>query len=70
MSEPVTVERLERALATCAYCITRHGADYMVPIFQRLERELAAAREAQDAVGRAKRLLETYHSPRLALAAG
>jgi hypothetical protein len=69
LSEPVTIERLERALAIVAYCITKHG-DYLVPIFERLERELAAMREAQDTVRRAKRLLETYHSPCLALAAG
>jgi hypothetical protein len=31
-----------------------------VPIFEKLERALAAMRADQDAVGRAKKLLETY----------
>jgi hypothetical protein len=59
MSEPVTIERLERALALCAYLVTRDGP-VMVPLFERLERELAAMRQTQDTVSRAARLLETW----------
>lgn len=68
-SEPITVERLERALAVAAYVVVLDGP-VMVPIFERLERELAAMRRQEDTVARAKRLLETYssRSPRLAIA--
>jgi hypothetical protein len=52
--EPITVERLERAVALCAYLVVRDGP-VMVPMFERLERELAAMRQTQDAVERAKR---------------
>ena len=68
--EPVTIERLERALALCAYLVTRDGP-VVVPLFERLERELAAMRKTQDTVDRAKRLLESYSwpaSPPLSLA--
>jgi hypothetical protein len=61
MSEPVTIERLERGLAILAYCIERDGP-VVVPLFERLERELAALRQTQDTVGRAKRLLENLRS--------
>jgi hypothetical protein len=62
MSEPVTIERLERGLALLAYCIELDGP-VMVPMFERLERELAAMRQTQDTVGRARRLLESLRSP-------
>jgi hypothetical protein len=69
MSEAVTVERLERALAVCAYLVERDGP-VVVPLFERLERELAVMRQTQDTVARAKRLLETYsgRQPCLSLA--
>lgn len=69
MSEPVTVERLERAVALCAYLVELDGLK-RVPLFERLERELAAMRQTVDAVERAKRLLETYNGryPRQSLA--
>ncbi len=57
--EPVTVERLERGLAVAAYLLVRHGP-VLAPIFERLERELATMKADQDAVGRAKKLLESY----------
>jgi hypothetical protein len=59
LDEPITIERLERALAVAAYIVTLDGPK-AVPIFERLERELAAMRADQDAVGRAKKLLESY----------
>jgi hypothetical protein len=58
----VTIERLERALALCAYLVERDGP-VVVPLFERLERELAAMRQTQDTVSRAKRLLENLGSP-------
>ena len=58
MSE-ITIERLERALATCARVMALHGPS-VAPIFERLERELEAMRQTQDTMGRAKRLLESY----------
>ncbi|WP_271575136.1 hypothetical protein [Bradyrhizobium sp. CCBAU 11361] len=61
MSEPVTIERLERALALCAHLIERDGP-VVVPLFERLERELAMMRRTEDTVERAKRLLESYSS--------
>jgi len=57
MSEPVTIERVERGLALCAYLVMRDGP-VCAPLFERLERELAAMRQTQDTVSRAKRLLE------------
>ena len=59
MSEEITVERLERGLAYCAYLVTIYGAK-VVPLFERLERELAVLKQEQDAVERAKVLLESY----------
>jgi hypothetical protein len=50
----ITVDRLERALAICAFLVARDGP-VMVPMFERLERELAAMRQTQDTVERAKR---------------
>lgn len=57
--EPVTIERLERAVTLCAYLVVLDGP-VAVPIFERLERELAAMRQTHDTVGRAKRLLKSY----------
>lgn len=57
--EPVTIERLERALAFCAQLVVRDGP-ILVPLFESLERDLAAMRAEQDAIVRAKRLLDSY----------
>jgi hypothetical protein len=62
MSDVITVERLERALALCAYLVELDGP-IVVPLFLRIERELAALRSQQDATERAKRLLETLGMP-------
>jgi hypothetical protein len=62
MSEPVTIERLERAVALVAYLVALDGPK-RVPLFERLERELGAMRQTEDAVERAKRLLENLRSP-------
>jgi hypothetical protein len=57
--QPVTIERLERALAVVAYMMERDGP-VLVPIFEKLERELAKMKSDQDAIGRARQLLESY----------
>jgi len=57
--QPLTIERLERALVVAAQLMERHGP-LMVPIFEKLERELAKVKSDQDAIGRAKKLLESY----------
>lgn len=59
--QPVTLERLERALAMAAYMLVVDGP-VAAPIFERLEREIAVFRSNDDAVGRAKRLLESYRT--------
>ena len=57
MSEPITEERLERALEYAAFVVVRHGPVY-TPIFNRLERELIEFRKQRDTVEeRARRLL-------------
>ncbi|MGY0573725.1 hypothetical protein ACTGJ9_023760 [Bradyrhizobium sp. RDM12] len=64
--DEVTVERLERALAVVAYLVARDGPK-RIPLFERLERELAAMRQTEDAMGRARRLLESYSDRHLLL---
>jgi hypothetical protein len=54
-----TIERLERALALAAYIVVLDGP-IAAPLFSRLERELIAARATDDAVARARALLEHY----------
>lgn len=58
--EPVTIDRVERGLAVLAYLMTLDGPEAVAPLYEALERELAAMRQSQDTVGRAKRLLESY----------
>lgn len=55
----VTRERLERALALAAYIVVLDGP-IAAPIFDRLERELAAMQTNEDTVTRAKAMLEGY----------
>ena len=55
-SAPVTIERLERGLAPCAYLVVRDGA-VVIPLFESLERDLAAMRSNEATVARAKALL-------------
>lgn len=54
--QPLTIERLERGLAIAAYVVMLDGP-IAAPLFERLERELAAMRSTNDAVGRARRFL-------------
>jgi|GEM_PF-4593265 len=58
-SEIITVEDLEWALTFCAHLIEVHG-QWIMPIFEKLERELEAAKEKRSAADRAKALLESY----------
>jgi hypothetical protein len=58
MSEPVTIERLERALALCAYLMELYGPD--VPLFERLERVLVSLRARENTAARAKSLLASF----------
>ena len=56
MREAVTIERLERALALCAHLVVLDGP-VVIPLFERLERDLAAMRSNEATVARAKALL-------------
>lgn len=63
-NEPVTLERLLRAQAAVAYLMARDGPVY-APYFERLEREIAAMRTADDVMARARRCLEAITPPPL-----
>ena len=58
-NEPITIERLEAALGIVARAILLDGPIY-APIFDRLEREIAALRANDDVVSRAQRFLAAY----------
>jgi hypothetical protein len=60
--EPATLERLLRARAAIAYAMTLDGPVY-APAFERLEREIAAMRAADDVMARARRCLEEIMPP-------
>lgn len=51
-AQPITIERLERGLDDLAAFMARKGTEAarFLPIYQRLEDELAALRRAQDAM--------------------
>jgi hypothetical protein len=53
----VTVDRLRRAQVAIAYVVMRHGPAY-APLFDRIERDLAAAESADSVEARARRVLE------------
>jgi hypothetical protein len=54
--EPVTIERLERALLFCARLVEADGP-ILIPLFESLERDLAAMRRDQDAMARARAMV-------------
>ena len=56
-AEPVTIERLERALAVISYVIVQEGAGGAVygPYLARLEKEIDALKAQDDVVARARR---------------
>lgn len=53
----ISTERLERALRVVAGIVAAKGGEVYVPIFERLEKELADRERAQDARARARALL-------------
>jgi hypothetical protein len=53
----VDIGRLERGLALAAYLVVRDGP-VVLPIFERLERELAAMRATAHAIERARRYVD------------
>ena len=57
--EAVTLERLLRAQAAVAYCMMLDGPIY-APVFERIEREISALRASEDAMSRARRVLEGH----------
>ena len=60
--ESVTLERLLQARAAIAYAMMLDGAIY-APVFERLEREIAAMRAADDVMARARHCLEEIRPP-------
>jgi hypothetical protein len=56
-----TIERLTRARMAIAYAMTLDGAVYG-PLFERLEREIAERRAADDVMARAQACLVDYAS--------
>jgi hypothetical protein len=57
--EPVTVEELEHALVLLAHIMAMDG-DVYAPIFERLDRELYAARQRRDTMARAREIAQAY----------
>jgi hypothetical protein len=57
--DEITLERLERALASVAYAITLDGPIY-APIFERLESEIAAWHAREDVVSRSRQYLVQF----------
>ena len=55
--EPVTLEQLLQEQAAVAYCMAMDGPVY-APVLERYEREIAVLRARDDAVSRARRILE------------
>jgi hypothetical protein len=58
-NHPITVERLEAALAIVARAVVLDGPIY-APLFDRLEREIAEVRAQDDVVSRAERYLAAH----------
>jgi hypothetical protein len=54
-----TRERIERALGFIAEIVAGPGGEAYLPIFERLERELAAIDAKADALGRARAIVAT-----------
>jgi hypothetical protein len=54
----VTIERIERAIATTANCMTRHNLPQLLPTLQRLEAERARLIAIGDPIEYAKHTLE------------
>lgn len=57
--EPITIDRVERALLLLAYIIERDGDAYL-PLYEKLETYLFDLRSRAGAKERARQLLEAY----------
>jgi hypothetical protein len=55
----VTVERIERAITTTAYCMAEHNLPQLLPTLKRLEAERDKLIAEGDPIEYAKRLLAT-----------
>lgn len=62
LQDQISTKRLERALRIIAGIVAAEGGEVYVPIFERLERELADRKRAQDARARARALLASPSS--------
>lgn len=52
---PITADRVERVLDTCAWVMSKSKKPHLlIPIWKRLEMELARLREEEDIIRRAK----------------
>lgn len=58
-SQPLTIERLERALVALAYFMELDGPVH-APLFEKLEAELESMRRNGSTAQRAKQLLASY----------
>jgi hypothetical protein len=56
--EPITIERLDDAIAITAYCMQRHNLRQLFPTLKRLEAEREKLRADGDPIEYAKRVLE------------
>lgn len=56
--QPMTTERIERALRDVAAIVAAPGGEAYVPLFERLERELAERQSRQDAIARARAMVD------------
>lgn len=57
LTEPVTVERIERAIAVTASCMARHNLPQLLPTLKRLEAERDRLIAIGDPIDYAKRIL-------------
>ncbi|WP_213741907.1 hypothetical protein [Bradyrhizobium sp. dw_411] len=55
--QPVTIEELERCFILSAYFVVLDGP-VMIPIFERLERELEALKRTEATIERARQIVE------------
>lgn len=64
LGEPVTRERILRALLVMAGIVSSPGGEKYLAIYQRLETELAAYDRAEDTLSRARELVRRHANPR------
>jgi hypothetical protein len=59
--EPITIDRLDNAIAITAYCMQRHNLRQLFPTLKRLEAEREKLRADGDPIEYAERVLERQH---------